>query len=161
MYKLSTEERYCRKCNTIKNISEFYKSNKTYCRECQNKCTHEWRLDNPLEWKVLNTLSRIKNTCKKKDIPYDLDAEWFRLKLKTGICEVTGIQFDFTLDKSKHGLSTLNAYSPTIDRVIPELGYIKENCVVCAWIYNRAKGEFSKDILDDFIKKYYESNIKE
>lgn len=75
---------------------------------------------------------------------FDLDEEWFIEKLKNGVCEITGIPFDF----SKPTGTSKNPYSPSIDRIDPSKGYCKRNCRVVLWQVNLALGEMlDKDVL--------------
>ena len=76
---------------------------------------------------------------KEKGLPFTITEEWYLNKFDKG-CEMTGIPFD------KSGSDT--PWVAHIDRIIPELGYTKENCrLVCA-IYNLAKKDWKdSDVL--------------
>lgn len=69
----------------------------------------------------------------KKKVPFSLTVEWAE-KTWTGRCAVTGIEF-------KLGLLTSGPkmYSPSIDRIVPELGYVPGNCRFILWAVNAFK----------------------
>jgi hypothetical protein len=71
--------------------------------------------------------------CESKNIPFDLDEEWIIDRIKKG-CDLTGMEFK--LD-SYHKPSSM---SPSIDRIDPKGGYIKENCRVILHALNMFKG---------------------
>ena len=85
-----------------------------------------------LEGCAKNLLRGAKQRAKKKTIPFDLTLSWIREKLSSKKCEVTSLPFCF--DGGKH------PFGPTIERVIPEKGYTRENCKLVIWAYNAAKG---------------------
>lgn len=68
---------------------------------------------------------------------FDIDLKFIMDKLSTGICEVTGIKFDF----EPHPTYAKNPYSPSIDRIDSKIGYIKSNVRIVIWQYNLMKGE--------------------
>ena len=84
-------------------------------------------------------LARIKHRAKAKGIEYNLDLNWYRNKLKTMKCEVTGLNFADNF----WGKGKISPYTPTIDKKDPSLGYTKENCQIVVWIYNAAKQNFT------------------
>jgi hypothetical protein len=78
----------------------------------------KWRLNDMIWYHVYyNTTMRAK----RKGIVCDLDLEWAK-STWTGKCSVTGLEF-------RKGTSRGPApYSPSIDRIKPELGYLQGNC---------------------------------
>jgi len=97
----------------------------------------------PKGW-TARLIARTKHRANKNNIPYDIDIHWFRDKLSSMHCEITGIHFP--LDFYTRGERT--PFSPSIDRIIPELGYVKTNCQVVCFIYNYAKANFTdEDVL--------------
>lgn len=59
---------------------------------------------------------------KVKNIPCDLTPEWARARW-TGRCELTGLPFEIGLRGSGGKL-----FSPSVDKIIPALGYTQSNC---------------------------------
>jgi hypothetical protein len=152
--RLVTEVKRCNKCGKVLPIDQFYSINKnirsneysSLCKQCCLLKGLAWRSKDPIRTRCLYTLNRIK----RKDKDCDIDIEWLHEKFSNGICEVTGIPFDFGYGRKRH------PYSPSIDRIDPTKGYTKENCQIVIWIYNMAKGEWSEEILNDFVTYYAE-----
>lgn len=74
-------------------------------------------------------LSRAKNRARKLGIPFDLTAEDVVVPPS---CPVLGIPLTV-------GLKIFNDNSPSLDRVKPELGYVRGNVVVVSYRANRIK----------------------
>lgn len=77
---------------------------------------HETRSKTP--WKHI-LRSRFRDAL-KKGIPFELTAEWAAARW-TGYCELSGIPFDLTN-------TVVGFYSPSIDKIDPEEGYLPDNC---------------------------------
>ena len=73
-----------------------------------------------------------KNRSKKEGIYFNLKPEDIHIP---EFCPVLGIKLEFS--NGKHATDC----SPTLDKFIPELGYIKENVVVISKRANRLKGD--------------------
>jgi predicted nucleic acid-binding Zn ribbon protein len=74
---------------------------------------------------------------KSRDKIHSISVDWIENKLKIGICEKTGIPFDFIYGKGR------TAFAPSLDKIVPSLGYTQENTQVVVWIYNTAKNIFT------------------
>lgn len=83
----------------------------------------------------------------------DVDYNFIKQRLDLGVCEVTGIHFDFT-----SGENHKNAYSPSIDRIDSKRGYTKDNTRIVIWQYNLMKGELSDEELLLICKLLVERN---
>lgn len=165
----------CTKCNKIKNFNGFYKNKKTpdglrtNCKICHNKVRDKWanknkkRLD---QWrKEYRNKSEVKEKrCgyqkkwRSKNLDWDL---WHKAKIrskKLGLafnleksdiiipkyCPVLNIKLEITE-------KTIGDNSATIDRINPEIGYVKGNIIVMSAKANRMKNNASVDE----IKKLY------
>lgn len=92
---------------------------------------------------------------KDKKIPFDLSSEWIREKLKVGKCEMTGLDLMITDPITKHigtgkrrrriRIIPGNAFQPSIERVVPEKGYVESNCMMVCSSINHAKGNWSTE----------------
>jgi transcription elongation factor Elf1 len=150
------EYKICIKCNEEKSIQEFNKIHKKWsenmCSKCRSK--HQWQVQKKSVKGRTNLLyhDALKSS-KKRGHAFNLRKEWIEEKVRSGKCEVTGIPFD---------LDSRNPWMPSLDRKIPSLGYIEENCQVVVWIYNTAKQEFKhEDVLvlaDALLNKQEENN---
>ena len=78
---------------------------------------------------------RTKARAKKKGLAFGLSREFVENVILNGKCSVTGIKFNKKASSKKYG-----AFTASIDRINPKLGYTEDNCQVVCWIYNRAKG---------------------
>lgn len=79
-------------------------------------------------------ISNIRGRAEREGIPYDIDVEWGS-ETYTGRCEVTGIAFIKT-----DGNDGQMPFSPSIDRIVPALGYTKGNCRWVLFGINALKG---------------------
>lgn len=84
-------------------------------------------------------LRDVKYRCKKKGIPFDLTLE--DLDVIPDFCPVLGTEINYK------GGRKLCICSPSIDRLIPEMGYVKANCRIISYRANRIKSDASLDDL--------------
>lgn len=80
-------------------------------------------------------LSSTKKQAKAKGLEFDLDLQWFKTRLEAGVCEMSGLPFEFKIPASVGGRGP-NA--PSIDRIDPKGPYTKANCRMILWWINRA-----------------------
>ena len=107
-------------------------------------------------------LKSARTSASKKNLPFDLTVDWIEQKLIDGLCEVSGISFDFeSMNTGKWGHGSQNPFSPSLDRTVPELGYTKDNVKVVVWIYNVGKqNNTHDDITKDLVwKEGYEEGF--
>ena len=76
-----------------------------------------------------------KSRAKKKDLPFDIDQKDVK-DLVVGLthCPVLGLELCWSNDKMLDN-------SPTLDKIIPELGYVKGNIAVISQRANRIKND--------------------
>lgn len=79
-----------------------------------------------------------RQECRKKAIPFDLTKEWYRGQLEKG-CAVTDLPFRLTAQGKP------NPYSPSVDRIDPSKGYLKNNCRLVLYGVNSLKGTGTDD----------------
>lgn len=96
--------------------------------------------DYPLHRRAYNLLKTIEFRSKKKNLPVDLDVEWIINKFK-GKCEVTGLSFE--MNNIGKNYASRHQLTPSIDRIVPNKGYVKSNCRMVIWWFNVAKQTFS------------------
>lgn len=73
-----------------------------------------------------------------------LTLEHIHRLLEIGSCPITGLKFDFTGGTRAQGRHN-NPFAPSIDKIIPALGYTDANTRLVIWQYNWMKGELSDD----------------
>lgn len=79
----------------------------------------------------------LKQRAKAKGVPYDIDADYL-MSIQTTHCPALGIEF---VRRSERGANSPAA--PTIDRIIPELGYVRSNVVMLSRRANNIKSDAS------------------
>lgn len=95
--------------------------------------------------------------CKEQDIIFNISfSDYKKIHLRK-TCFYTGVTLE---------LNTIN--HPTIDRITPELGYVKHNLVVCSKIVNNLKGDLSINeikalslVTSDLLEAFNKLQIKE
>jgi hypothetical protein len=109
---------------------------RAFCKACESsKQTSAYRTCLTARSKKL--IQGVKSRCKKNNFDFDLDSEWLEVILKVGVCQVTGLPFEFEVDATNNGY---RSFTPSLDRTDPTKGYTKDNVKVVVWIYNGAKG---------------------
>lgn len=87
-------------------------------------------------------LGSIAHRCRKFNIPFDLDTKWLFDKLNEP-CPKTGLKFNF--DFSSPTMKDRPFDGPSVDKIDPDGGYLKENCQVVIWWYNCMKQRFTEE----------------
>jgi len=104
---------------------KYREANLEMCRERGRKCEKKFRTQNPE--KAL--LRGAKKRAKQMKLPFDLEPDDIIIP---DICPVLGIPLIINELKSSDN-------SPTLDRIIPELGYVKSNVKVISMRANMIK----------------------
>ena len=113
-----------------------------------NKRTMEYRKKNP--WVTM--LSDAKRRAKEKNIPFSLKKEDIFIPEN---CPILGIPLERAIGKK-----SASPNSPSLDRIIPEKGYVKGNIIVISYKANTMKsdatpeemiklGEYAKKLLEE------------
>lgn len=76
----------------------------------------------------------------KRGLLFTLPRAWVADRIKSGVCEVTGLRFAELGDCYKAG-----PFAPSIDRIDPNKGYSEANCRMVVWAFNAAKGSAGTD----------------
>jgi hypothetical protein len=97
-------------------------------------------LEYAIRAKLARTLSNTKSVCDKQGVPYDISVDDLAPFPLT--CPVLGIPINWM------NTGTTSNDSPSIDRMIPELGYTKGNVRIISQKANRLKGNASLDELE-------------
>ena len=96
-------------------------------------------------------------SCRAKslNLPFDLDEHWLANKISLGVCDATGIEFDFNTKERNY---KTNPFRPSIDRHDSSSGYTKDNTRVVVWMYNQAKNEWPIDLFNVMVTAYVQHN---
>lgn len=132
----------CRACASKKWASnpEFYKQkNKANYRKHRGvRIADVKKYTRTFPEKVMLVHARIR--ARRSGVPFDIDAEDIVIPK---VCPVLGI----VLMKRDVGIKGSCDASPTLDRIFPELGYVKGNVRVISHRANRAKNNLSLEEL--------------
>jgi hypothetical protein len=81
-------------------------------------------------------LESAERRARAKNIPFTLTREWADKHYK-GKCELTGLEF------TTHGRLTgkVSPFAPSIDQIVPGVGYTPANAHFVLWAINRFKGD--------------------
>jgi hypothetical protein len=134
---------------------EYYLKNKQKILDCQKKRrsekfaqireTHR-KYYSTKDGRLCRLLASAKKRAKESNLPFDLDLEYLR-SISPDICPVFKIQLDWGGWGEKNQRPVDN--SPSIDKIIPQLGYVRGNVACISWKANRLK---SNATVDDLIK---------
>jgi hypothetical protein len=166
-------DKLCNTCGVTKLLTEFY-SDKTHkggthsmCKLCNNaqsklyrernaeKVTaykHELKRKDPIKYMLIQVKARCKHL--GGSIPFDLapaDVEYVTH------CPVLGTELDYLSRQSHRGMVADHAAS--LDRIIPERGYVRGNVKVISWRANRLKGDATVEEMHA-MSKYYTSIVE-
>lgn len=122
------------------------------CRKCRNKRTKAWREKNPeachaiqKKWVEKNPekviLISIKARAKRDGIPFDLTVDDIVIP---DVCPV------FNVPIARNNKIGPGSFSPSVDRIIPSLGYIKGNIQIISHLANSMKQNATPEQLNQF-----------
>ena len=133
-----------------------HSNNNKFCSKlCRDQADY---LRNMLDykWRLRKLVSMAKNRAKTKDLPFNITTEYMvsLWEDSDGLCEVSNIEFE--LDRASKG--RVHPYAPSIDRIVPELGYVKGNVRLVVYQINLAISEFGLEQFEELIKLYQENS---
>lgn len=157
------EGKTCTKCKLWKTYDRFAKCKSTkdgkqsWCKGCTSVACKQYAINNreraqafakdrrdrnygSFKGRAKHMLVEARHRAKAFSVDYALTLDWLLPKLENGVCEQTGLPFQFLIKTGK-GHRT-NSFAPSLDRIDPTGPYTPENVQVVVWIYNRAKGAF-------------------
>lgn len=94
-------------------------------------------------------IQTAKRTARKQNLPFDLDNDYLEsIFPKDNMCPVFG--FEFTISKQKESRDR----SPSLDKIIPKLGYVKGNITIVSLKANRMKNNGTLEDLQKVLEYY-------
>jgi hypothetical protein len=120
-------------------------ANKDHIKKYNRMYSAKLRQTRTEHWLVLRARSRAK----RDNLPFDLTADDITIPL---YCPVLGIPLYRNINGNKPG-----ANSPSIDRIVPSLGYVKTNICVISHRANILKRDATVDELER-LYKYVKDN---
>lgn len=144
----------CNKCLQEKEVTFFpvRKNRKSgyysICKSCKNEYRSKKYIidksENPINFWISRNINGVRWRAKKNSIEFNLDSDYiYNLILnqdkKCPYCECNLCFLNNRDDK---------VTSPSFDRLIPSIGYLKENVVVCCYRCNSIKNNATYDELN-------------
>lgn len=120
-----------------------------YCSEsCQRKATYK-RNALDYEWRLGKLVAMAKNRAKAKDLPFNITKNYMvkLWKEQDGKCAFSGKELVL-----EAGEGRVNPDAPSIDRILPELGYVKGNVRLVTYHVNVCLSEFGDKALVELAK---------
>lgn len=147
----------CERCSTYKNKSDFiYRKDGLirfrFCKKCKHKGSTK-SIHESYTGYIRNLIRHIKHRASKTGIPYNLDAQycidlWDR---QNGLCFYTdSISVIGNSNDKRH-----NNLSPSLDKIVPELGYTKGNVVWCQQRINVMKNDATLEEMKQWMPEWY------
>ena len=131
----------CNVCNVNKLLLDFRGNRKT-CKQCNYEYTknffnsesgkeyrRKWQENKRRTQPTVGMFNAAKKRAKKQNFPFDITLEDI---VVPELCPVLGIELVFNIKISQDN-------SPTLDKIIPELGYVKGNIAVISKRANTIK----------------------
>lgn len=127
---------YCEKIENKEKIRDYHKERhkKTYSTEKRRE-SYEKRLEE-------NIFYRAKKRAEQKNINFDIEISDIVIP---DICPILGIKISKKVDGKKE-------HSPSLDKKIPELGYVKGNIVVISNRANRIKSDATVEEIEKLLR---------
>lgn len=127
----------CSMCREMISVDDFnnHPTHKDgYNNTCRN-CAHARWHEKINERRLPYLLNRMRSTASKLQVPFDLELSDIIVPTH---CPVLGIPLEF--GRSTPGKKWRDN-SPSVDRIVPEKGYVKGNIVIVSYRANRIKND--------------------
>lgn len=110
-------------------------------QHCKNRT--QWaKQGSTIEGRARQLFRAAKKRADNAGLAFTITPRFIEDRLKKGICERSGINFDFGPSETH-----TNKFAPSIDRIDPSKGYTPENSRLVIAMYNFCKGQYSdKDV---------------
>ena len=160
LFKLKIEngKAVCKSCGNFRFESEFVlrptkagMQQSPTCKFCEYERTNQ-RLSGSIEAYMKHKVSTLKSLAKRAGLPFDLTAAYLvRLfEHQARKCFYTGQELKTERGKghSKQSLS--------VDKIVPEAGYTRENVVLCTYKANVVKNCLSLEEIKEWLPGWYQ-----
>lgn len=126
----SSWRQYCTACHSRNSYNSRKARRSEYLAQIKDR-----RINEPA-FRAYELWHGAKCRASSRGIEFSLPRADVERWMAVGICQVTGLRFDLALKSKRMG-----SFSPSLDRIDPNKGYIPGNVRMVCWIYNRAKGD--------------------
>ena len=173
LFKIEGNTKSCTRCLVFKPFSEFSANRflecglQSHCKVCKafllaerrkdpayrQKLRERARLCQPQTRKrrranrIADMLEQAKARAKRKGIPFDLSRSDLTIP---AVCPVFGVPFVRGTDGNPVADGKLSPWSPSLDCIIPSLGYVRGNVQVISLKANTMKSNATPDQLRQF-----------
>jgi hypothetical protein len=147
--------KWCNVCGKTKSRSEFWTDNKTTdglhcsCKACANAKAMDYYRNSWLSYVV----RQAKHRAKKSGVPFDISPSDIVIPTH---CPILGVRLEIARDISKS--LRLKDNSPSLDRKVPEKGYVVGNVFVISMLANRIKTDCTDPTVFDRVAAYIRSS---
>ena len=149
------DEKKCYSCKKVLPVKDFYLDKRyntlrSICKSCSVEYTKTLRKKKP----ITTLYNTVKNRAKRQKLPMEITTDYLKnIYPDNMICPVLGIKMERGDAKSINN-------SPSIDRIIPEKGYVPGNVIIVSMRANIIKSNATPD---EIIKvgKFYKKLLEE
>lgn len=144
----------CRKLDRIRYNREWKQNKRTedpnYAADMRIKWERKKFLEDPKAFYIRRMLSQAKSRAKKEGLPFNLDSSDIPIP---EVCPILGTKLNLKMpNRGDCGDSIKNFDSPSVDKIIPQLGYVKGNVWVISYRANTIKNNCTFDEIEKLYK---------
>jgi hypothetical protein len=141
----------------VKAVTEFYRNPKSsdglnwWCRQCQSAQARAHSLADPIRKWATDRAGSAKRRAREAGVPYALTSA-IVYSLAVPVCPALGIPLSYS------GNGVVGPDSPSLDRIVPSLGYVPENVIVVSQRANMIKSNATPEEIQavgNFYAKLY------
>lgn len=125
------KQKLCRHCGLLSDRKNRHGNMASVCQKCSNKQTNHFKVRNP----KYQLVASARHRAKKYGLPCTITHEDFEIPER---CPILGIELEF-------GTSEDHNAAPSLDRIVPQLGYIPENIAIISHRANQIKNNGTAD----------------
>ena len=143
-------EKHCSKCGITKSIDQFFKDKRSLdglycqCKNCKNKSVTKSRQANPVIVQTASMVHEARKRAKDKSLPFDIDRDYIR-SIVPSHCPVFKCPLEWSSHRNQNSAPLPN--SPSLDRIDPSKGYVKDNVWIISHRANAIKNNASHEEL--------------
>lgn len=102
-------------------------------------------------------LGNARDRAIKAGVPFSLSREWLEEKLALGVCQLSGLPLERKPRTEGNGSRT-HPSAPSLDRIIPAMGYVEHNVRLVCFAVNQARSDFGDEVLMKIATALVENN---
>jgi len=152
-------ETRCRSCLSVV-YADYYESNRAeildrqrkryakHGRKRQSQDSSRRKRLSTISGRSVELLRSARRRAREKEIPFTLTKRWVMDRLRSGVCQETGMAFDMIMSGGR------NKLAPSIDRHDLTQGYTPYNCRVVIWAWNCARGQYGTRFLLEMVDAF-------